>query len=152
MPVAPLHRLLYVSRSDAEGVAFETLTEQVVEVSARNNARVGVTGLLVAFDGWFLQALEGGRAETSATFARIARDPRHAVLELISAGPIDARLFGRWSMSARTITPAAAPVLDMLGARGGMDPRELDGAGALRLMLTVARVSEGALERVALRA
>ena len=152
MPIAPLHRLLYVSRADAEGRTFEALTEDVVAVSARNNARVGVTGLLVAFDGWFLQALEGSRQETSATFSRIAKDPRHSVLELISAGPIDARLFGRWSMSARTITPAAAPVLDMLGARGGMNPRELDSAGALRLLLTVARVSEGALERVAQRA
>ena len=152
MPIAPLHRLLYVSRADAEGRTFEALTEDVVAVSARNNARVGVTGLLVAFDGWFLQALEGSRQETSATFGRIAKDPRHSVLELISAGPIDARLFGRWSMSARTITPAAAPVLDMLGARGGMNPRELDSAGALRLLLTVARVSEGALERVAARA
>jgi hypothetical protein len=152
MSVAPLHRLLYVSRSDAAGVSFDALTEDVVGVSARNNARVGVTGLLVAFEGWFMQALEGSRPEISSTFARIAKDPRHCVLEIISAGPIDARLFGRWSMNARTITPAAAPVLDMLGAKGGMDPRELDGAGALRLMLTVARVSEGALERVALRA
>ncbi len=152
MPPAPLHRLLYVSRADCVGREFEILTEDVVAVSARNNARVGVTGLLTAFDGWFLQALEGSRAEISATFSRIAKDPRHSVLEMISAGPIDARLFGRWSMTARTITPAAAPVLDMLGARGGMDPRLLDSAGALRLLLTVARVSEGVLERVALRA
>lgn len=152
MSVAPLHRLLYVSRSDTQGGDFDALTEQVVEVSARNNARVGVTGLLVAFDGWFLQTLEGSRREISNTFARIAKDSRHSVLEIVTAGPIDARLFGRWSMTARTLTPAAAPVLDMLGAKGGMDPRELDGAGALRLMLTVARVSEGALERVALRA
>ncbi|MBW3559308.1 MAG: BLUF domain-containing protein [Proteobacteria bacterium] len=152
MPPAPLHRLLYVSRADSVGREFEILTEDVVAVSARNNAQVGVTGLLAAFDGWFLQALEGSRTEISATFSRIAKDPRHCVLELISAGPIDARLFGRWSMSARTITPAAAPVLDMLGARGGMDPRLLDSAGALRLLLTVARVSEGVLERVTLRA
>jgi hypothetical protein len=152
MPFAPLHRLLYVSRSAAEGAAFEALTEEVVAVSARNNARVGVTGLLIGFDGWFLQALEGPRADVSTTFGRVARDTRHSDLEIIAAGPIDGRLFGRWSMSARTLTPAAAPVLDMLGARGGMDPRTLDSAGALRLLLTVASVSEGALERVRLQA
>jgi hypothetical protein len=153
MPLAPLHRLVYVSRAEETArQPFDELTETVVQVSARNNARVGVTGLLVAFDGWFLQALEGSRREVSATFSRISKDPRHLVSEIISAGPIDARLFGRWSMSARAITPAAAPVLDMLGARGGMDPRDLDSAGALRLMLTVARVSDGALERVAHRA
>lgn len=152
MPPAPLHRLVYVSRSAAEAEAFDRVTQEVVEVSARNNARVGVTGLLVAVEGWFLQALEGSRREVSATFERIAKDPRHEALEIIGAGPVDGRLFGRWSMSARTITPAAAPVLEMLGGRGGMDPRELDGAGALRLLLTVASVSEGALERTALRA
>jgi hypothetical protein len=55
-------------------------------------------------------------------------------------------------MSASSLTPAAAPVLAMLGSRGGLDPRALDSAGALRLLLTVASVSGGALERVALRA
>jgi hypothetical protein len=148
-----LNRLLYASRSpELRGDAFDQLTQQIVAVSARNNASVGVTGMLVAFEGWFLQALEGGRAEVSATFGRIAKDPRHDGLEIIAAGPVDARLFGRWSMSASTITPAAAPVLAMLGSRGGLDPRALDSAGALRLLLTVASVSEGALERVALRA
>ena len=151
--MSALNRLLYVSRSpDVRGEPFDRLTEQIVAVSARNNASVGVTGLLVAFEGWFLQALEGGRPEVSATFGRIAKDPRHDVLEIIAAGPVDARLFGRWSMSASTITPAAAPVLAMLGSKGGLDPRTLDSAGALRLLLTVASVSEGALERVALRA
>ncbi len=152
MSNASLHRLLYASRADVDGAQFEILTEDVVAVSARNNARVGVTGLLVAFDGWFLQALEGPRTEVSITFSRIAKDPRHSVLELIGMGPIDGRLFGRWSMSARTLTPAAAPLLEMLGARGGLDPREMNSAGALRMLLTVASVSEGALERVPLRA
>ena len=55
-------------------------------------------------------------------------------------------------MSARTLTPAAAPLLALLGAPGGLDPREMNSAGALRMLLTVASVSEGALERVPLRA
>lgn len=47
----PPPEIVKVSRSDQEGAAFETLTEKVVTVFARNNARVGVTGSLVAFDG-----------------------------------------------------------------------------------------------------
>jgi hypothetical protein len=152
MPPAPLHRLVYVSRSLAEPGEFDATTQDIVAASARNNGQVGVTGLLVGVEGWFLQALEGARRDVSATFERIAKDPRHDALEIITAGPVDARLFGRWSMSARTVTPAAAPVLEMLGGRGGMNPRELDAAGALRLLLTVASVSEGALERTAVRA
>jgi hypothetical protein len=152
MPTAALHRLVYVSRCRAQGAVFESLTEEIVAVSARNNAGAGLTGLLVAADGWFLQTLEGPRREVSTTFARIAADTRHFDFEIISAGPVDGRLFGRWSMTARTLTPAAAPVLEMLGARNGLNPHELDNAGALRLMLTVANVSDGLLERPRLRA
>lgn len=144
-----LHRLLYASRADVSGPVFDAMTQDVVAVSARNNARVGVTGLLVAFDGWFLQVLEGSRGEVSNTFSRIVKDPRHSVLEIIAMSPIDGRLFGRWSMSARTITPAAAPLLEMLGAPGGLDPCAMNSAGALRMLLTVANVSDGVLDRVA---
>lgn len=146
----PINRLVYVSRATADAASsFEAVVAEVVGVSQRNNARVGVTGLLMATGGWFLQALEGPRPEISAAFARIVQDPRHEVLELIQAGPVDGRLFGRWSMCAPSITPQAAPLLEVMLRPGGLDPRSLDPAGALRLLMTVASVADGALERVA---
>jgi hypothetical protein len=105
--------------------------------------------MLLASNGWFLQALEGSRREVSATFARIVRDPRHEVFELIQAGPIDGRMFGQWDMIARALSPKAAPLLDAMTAGGGFDASRLDAAGALRLLLTISSVADGKLERLA---
>jgi hypothetical protein len=60
MPSNALNRLIYISRSTPEITAqFDAAVQDIVHVSQRNNAAVGVTGMLLASNGWFLQALEG---------------------------------------------------------------------------------------------
>ena len=89
-------RLLYISTARLPLTPAEI--ESILRVSRRNNADVGVTGLLIAGGRRFLQALEGPEDAVQATFDRIAADPRHfAVVSLIRA-PIAARQFPAWSM------------------------------------------------------
>ncbi|QAY78375.1 BLUF domain-containing protein [Sphingosinicella sp. BN140058] len=70
----------------------------VLDSSRRNNAAVGVTGLLVAGGRRFLQVLEGPDAAVEATLARIKVDPRHRAIVTLSRKDVDARQFGDWSM------------------------------------------------------
>lgn len=75
----------------------------ILAASRRNNARVGVTGLLL-FDGRrFLQALEGEPAAVLQTYARIGADPRHRALVKLSERQIDTRDFGSWAMACELI-------------------------------------------------
>ncbi|MEH3036808.1 MAG: BLUF domain-containing protein [Sphingomonas adhaesiva] len=76
-------------------------TREVMDVSCRNNARDGLTGLLY-FDGKrFLQALEGERAMVERTYARIVADPRHRAPVVLSSGEVPVREFGAWTMAER---------------------------------------------------
>lgn len=70
----------------------------ILEVSRRNNAAVGVTGVLCHIDGSFLQFLEGEERVMRETFARISRDRRHIDLIKVHEATIAARAFGPWTM------------------------------------------------------
>ena len=73
----------------------------ILRVSRRNNARDAVTGLLYHDGRRFLQALEGEEAEVEAAFARIAADPRHRAVVVLSRRTVDTREFGPWEMAER---------------------------------------------------
>jgi len=89
-------RLIYISTTRAPVSPAEL--DGILAVSRRNNARVGVTGLLVAGGRRFLQALEGPQDAVAETFARIGRDPRHFAVVTLRRDAIDARAFPDWTM------------------------------------------------------
>lgn len=93
-----LHRLIYVSRSTLPPETLENELAAIVAASSRRNRQRSVTGALVAYDRWFIQALEGTRDVVQPLFERIAADPRHAEVRLVSVEPTDKRLFARWGM------------------------------------------------------
>ncbi len=93
MSTTPFRQLCYSSRCTA-GVDVDDILQR----SRHNNAVDGITGLLWHDDGMFLQVLEGPETSVAATYARIAADPRHHDLMILSDRPVDAREFGYWSM------------------------------------------------------
>lgn len=137
-----LFRVTYASRAVLPVLAkFDLTVQDILKVAQPNNARMDVTGLLIAHQGWFIQALEGPRRNVSMIFAAIGRDLRHAQLELLDGGPAKARLFSRWSMCAHTIAPEAAPILRALELAPDFDPFQIDGAKALKLMTAVSKAA-----------
>lgn len=73
--------------------------DQILEVSQRNNAARGVTGMLCHYDGSFLQFLEGEAEDVDAVFGTISQDPRHQGVIRLYRREITERLFGEWSMA-----------------------------------------------------
>jgi len=138
-----LFRLVYASRAVLpELPRFHALVEDVLRVARPNNARNNITGLLIADLGWFVQVLEGPRRKVSRTFGDIGRDLRHVQIETLAAGPVETRLFGEWSMCARTLGPQAAAVMGALEMDGDFDPFALSGDKAVQLMLALAPLDQ----------
>lgn len=71
---------------------------RILETARHNNARDGVTGLLVFDKGSFLQILEGAPDPVTACFDRIAQDSRHGGMVVVARKQVDTRLFPDWSM------------------------------------------------------
>lgn len=90
-----LTRLVYYSqRNPSEDMDINTL----IATCKRNNPRLNLTGLLHYNGDHFLQVIEGGRVEVSALYHRIARDPRHSNIILLSCVDVRERMFPTWSM------------------------------------------------------
>ena len=91
-----MYRLIYKSRA-VQDLDWEVV-ERILHHSEANNALAGITGFLLASRTHFLQVLEGTFEDINGTYLRIARDPRHEQIQLLSYEIIDARLFEAWAM------------------------------------------------------
>lgn len=92
-----MHQIIYI------GTARPGITEADVDAiltsSRANNAREGITGLLISDGTRFLQALEGQRNLVEMAYNRIRRDTRHRAAAILSSRDVDDRQFGSWDMA-----------------------------------------------------
>jgi hypothetical protein len=135
------HRLLYYSRARSEVMAsLDTEFPAILKVAVTRNTGDEITGALLACDGWFVQALEGEHVKVVQTFDRISRDKRHSDISLIKAEAVPDRLFAKWSMCGRRLSPTDDAILDVLEGRKAFDPKKLNPVNTLNLLLSVTKI------------
>lgn len=76
----------------------------LLEESRANNARRGVTGLLLFKDGQFMQTLEGADENVREAIDVITADPRHTDVKVLFEDQIERRNFDAWTMGFRLLT------------------------------------------------
>ncbi len=77
---------------------------KILDVSRKNNDPLLITGLLVYFEGTFVQVLEGNTKDVDLIFSKILKDQRHRNVTLLNEEMIDQREFGKWEMAFRFLT------------------------------------------------
>jgi len=93
-----MKRIRYISEF-VHPMTSEQLDE-LTRVSARNNMRDGITGMLVASGNLFFQLIEGPDEAIDALFAKIARDERHTNVMALGTESGDLkRLCPNWGMN-----------------------------------------------------
>lgn len=91
-----LHRILYLS--DATPGMDTAALRRLVSKAQIANRRQDLTGVLAIGNGTFAQVLEGRAEVVEALLARIAEDPRHHNIVVLSREEIQSRCFDRWAM------------------------------------------------------
>ena len=84
---------------------------------------------------YFGQVLEGDRSSVTMLFCRIANDPRHCSIELVEAGPIEHRMFDRWSMGLAERSETAEQINQKFGLVTGFNPSALSGRDFVNYVL-----------------
>jgi hypothetical protein len=127
--------LIYVS-SALEKFGTAELT-RILESAVRHNTAQSVTGMLLYFDGNFMQALEGEEAAVDETYSRIRQDPRHTGCIVIDRSLTEGRNFSQWSMGFKCLDasdllthPAYAALL-----RGDLDAAAVGAKEGIALKL-----------------
>jgi hypothetical protein len=126
-----LVRLLYASRA-VPALGPEEVTA-IVQRSRADNQALGVTGALCYSEGVFMQLLEGGRAAVSRLYGRIASDPRHRDLELLSYEEISERRFGAWCMGQVNMARLNPALLLKYSEHAALEPFGVSGAASMAL-------------------
>ena len=86
---------------------------ELMTKSHENNARLGLTGMLLYKDGNFMQVLEGEEGDVRALYEKISDDPRHKGAMVLQQGYLKERQFPEWSMGFRDLD--SPEVRDTLG-------------------------------------
>lgn len=88
--------LIYKSRALVAPGSLDC--RDIVTVSQRNNAGLGLTGFLHAEDKLFIQYLEGPSAPLWTLYRRLHLDHRHEDLVLLGHGEVKRRRFKDWRL------------------------------------------------------
>lgn len=94
-----IFQVIYSSRS----LMDPSEDAQLLEKSRANNARLGITGVLVRKGNHFMQVLQGEQLAVSKLMHRISQDPRHEDVMVFSESFEDELLFPDWSMGSREL-------------------------------------------------
>ena len=126
-----LVRLMYASRA-TETVRPEALNA-ILKKSTHNNPGVGITGVLCFSGEIFLQVLEGGRSQVSKLYNRIAQDPRHRDVVLLSYEEIEERSFAGWAMGQVNMGRLNPALLMKYSEAAVLDPYAVSGKVSMAL-------------------
>ena len=92
-----MKRIMYISTTTRKLSGEEI--DEIGRRSTVNNAKVGVTGMLLSAHEFFFQILEGEAAVVDRVLERIRQDVRHRDVLILKAEPqITERYFAKWSM------------------------------------------------------
>jgi Sensors of blue-light using FAD len=127
-----LVRLMYASRA-TESVRPDLLNA-ILRKSTHNNPALGVTGVLCFSGNVFLQVLEGGRSQVSQLYNRIAADPRHREVVLLSYEDITERSFASWSMGQVNMGRLNPALLLKYSETAELDPYAVTGKVSMALL------------------
>jgi len=129
-----MRQLLYVSKTESD-IALGEL-DDILTASRRNNALMGITGLLLFLDGGFLQILEGEERAVRELYTRVAGDPRHHNAHLMLDREIPCRAFPGWSMGFERPCMDDPETAGMFGvAREAIHGRLSPGTGRIVAMM-----------------
>ena len=103
--------IVYMSRAAAP--FDDAALAQLLRDARLRNEALGVSGLLLAKDGRFMQLLEGPAWSVDDRFGAISRDPRHGEVKSLIREDIERRRFDGWSMAYRALDDA-----DVAGEEG----------------------------------
>ncbi len=107
-----LAQIIYISRS-----RHKMELGKIVEIAAHsesNNAKLDISGALLAVGQHFMQLLEGELSDIIQLYEKIRQDVRHTEVRCLLCKNVTKRLFPKWGMRLLDTESAAKLDLDRL--------------------------------------
>lgn len=103
-----LMSMTYSSRANPDVSAKDF--NEILQQAQANNAANGITGMLTFNKDYFLQIIEGPRAQINHLLYGLINDQRHHDLQVIETRELKHREWAKWSMNYASPTEANAAI------------------------------------------
>jgi len=125
----------YLSRATRPMSAGDLLA--LLMHARRSNQASGITGMLLFGNDTFLQVIEGEAEVIDGLVQRLARDPRHEDVRILSRREVPQRQYSDWSMGFEQVGDRGVNPIEGLrdfGVRFDFDALTGDGSAAERIL------------------
>lgn len=130
--------MTYASRANPDVSAKDF--NEILQQAKENNAANGITGMLIFNKNYFLQTIEGPRAQINRLLYSLIADKRHYDLQLIETRELKHRDWSKWSMNYASPTEANAAIYLKYSTTTDFDPYLLNAEAANNLMLDLSKL------------
>lgn len=89
--------LSYVSQQSHS--LTDAALEKMLSQARLKNEAAGITGMLIFYEGLFIQFIEGEEEKINSLFEKITADQRHNQILILDDGYSETRKFADWSMA-----------------------------------------------------
>lgn len=124
--------MTYASRANPDVSAKDF--NEILKQAQENNAANGITGMLTFNKDYFLQTIEGPRAQINRLLYGLIADQRHYDLQLLETREIKHREWAKWSMNYASPTEENAAVYLKYSTTVTFNPYLLNADAANNLM------------------
>lgn len=128
-----LVRLVYASKFNIAAYDTSELAK-IKEIATTHNTPASISGILVLGNDCFLQCLEGGREAVNKLYNKIAKDPRHTSILLLSYSEVSKREFGEWSMKCIMLTKEKRDLIKRYSTTENFNPFDMSGISAYEFL------------------
>lgn len=130
--------MTYASRANPDVSAKDF--NEILQQAQVNNAANGITGMLTFNKDYFLQTIEGPRAQINRLLYSLMADQRHHDLQLIETREIKHREWSKWSMNYASPTEENAAVYLKYSTTINFNPYLLNADAANDLMRELSKL------------
>ena len=130
--------MTYASRANPDVSAKDF--NEILHQAQENNAANGITGMLTFNKDYFLQTIEGPRAQINRLLYGLIADQRHHDLQLIETRELKHREWAEWSMNYASPTPENAAVYLKYSTTVNFNPYLLSAEAANNLMRELSKL------------
>jgi len=124
--------MTYASRANPNVSAKDF--NEILQQAQINNAANGITGMLTFNKDYFLQTIEGPRAQINRLLYSLISDERHHDLQIIDTRELKHREWSKWSMNYASPTEENAAIYLKYSTTIGFNPYLLNAESAHGLM------------------
>ncbi|WP_201555635.1 BLUF domain-containing protein [Psychrobacter sp. 72-O-c] len=124
--------MTYASRANPDVSAKDF--NEILQQAQENNTANGITGMLTFNKDYFLQTIEGPRAQINRLLYALIADQRHHDLQLIETRELKHREWSEWSMNYASPTKENAAIYLKYSTTINFNPYLLSAEAARGLM------------------